>query len=136
MKVKKTDYSITYYLALFLIVDIVIVGVMLCFFSQKEWWNNWMVTAPNLFMILGALFCTMMKKNSGQIINKDGKMTWLLIYKGIKIALAAIMVGLYILMVKENAKPFVLVAAVCYLIGLFTETFCVVDYTKRLMGKQ
>ena len=136
MKIKKTDNSTTYYLAVFLIVGLIIVGIMLCFCSQRGWWNNWMVTAPNLFMVLGALFCQMMRKNSGQIINKDGKMTWLLIYKGIKIALAAIMVGLYILMVKENAKAFVLVAAICYLIGLFIETFSFVDYTKRLIKKQ
>ena len=45
----------TKYLALFLLIDLVMIGVLLCFFSQKEWWNNWMVTAPNLYMVLGAL---------------------------------------------------------------------------------
>jgi len=114
---------------MFLIVDIIIVGVMLCFFSQKEWWNNWMVTAPNLFMILGALFCMLMKKNNDNI---GGKMNWMLIYKGIKIGLTAIMVALYIFMVKENAKAFVLVTAICYIVGLFLETFSVLDYWKRL----
>lgn len=133
MIVKKTDYNITFYLAVFLIVDIILVGVMLCFFSQRGWWNNWMVTAPNLFMILGALYCLMMKKNSG---NMGGKMTWMLVYKGIKIAFTAIMVALYIFLVKENAKAFVLVTAICYVVGLFLETFCVLDYWKRLKRKQ
>jgi len=119
----------TYYLALFLIVDIIELGVLLCFFSQKEWWNNWMVTAPNLFMILGALFCMLMKKNNDNI---GGKMNWMLIYKGIKIGLTAIMVALYIFLVKENAKAFVLVTAICYIVGLFLETFSVLDYWKRL----
>ena len=133
MIVKKTDDSITFYLAMFLIVDIVIVGVMLCFFSQREWWNNWMVTAPNLFMVLGALFCFMMQKNKGNI---SGKMTWLLVYKGIKIALSAVMVLFYILWVKENAKAFVLVTAICYIVGLILETFSVVDYWKRVKRVQ
>ena len=134
MIVKKTDYSITIYLAMFLIIDLVIVGILLCFCRQREWWNNWMVTAPNLFMILGALFCLMMRKDRGQMINnnQNGKMTWLLVYKGIKIALSAVMVVLYILMVKENAKAFVLVTAICYLIALFLETFSILDYSKKL----
>lgn len=129
MIIKKTNYSTTFYLALFLVADIVIVGVMLCFFSQKAWWNNWMVTAPNLFMVLGALFCLMMSKNKGNI---GGKTKWMLVYKGIKIALSAVMVALYILLVKENAKAFVLVTAICYLIGLVLETFSVLDYWKRM----
>lgn len=127
MIVKERKNNTTLYLAVFLIVDIIIVGIMLCFLSNKGWWNNWMVSVPNLFMVLGALFCTMMKKH---ISNK--KMIWLLVYKGIKILLTAIMVALYIFMVKENAKAFVLVTAICYLIGLFIETTCYVDYSKRL----
>ena len=130
MIIKKTDYSTTFYLSMFLVVDIVIVGVMLCFFSQRGWWNNWMVTVPNLFMVLGALFCFMMQKNH------SGKMTWLYIYKGVKIVLSGVMVLLYILLVKENAKAFVLVTAVCYIVGLILETFSVVDYWKRLKRVQ
>ena len=126
MIIKKTDYSTTLYLAMFLVVDIVIVGVMLCFFSQKAWWNNWMVTIPNLFMVLGALFCFLMQKNHG------GKINWLYIYKGIKIVLAGLMILLYILLVKENAKAFVLVTAICYIVGLTVETFCLLDYWKRM----
>lgn len=130
MIVKDTNTNTTYYLALFLIADIIIAGILLCFFRQKEWWNNWMVMAPNLFMILGALYCPMMKKNIG------GKMTWMLVYKGIKLALAAIMVVLYIFLVKENAKAFVLITAICYLVGLIIETYSVVDYTKKILRKQ
>ena len=130
MIVKETNKRITFYLALFLVADIVIVGILLCFFSQKEWWNNWMVTAPNLFMVLGALYCPLMKKH---IV---GKMTWLLVYKGIKIALSAAMVILFIFLVKGNATAFVLITAICYLVGLIIETYCYVDYTKRLLRKQ
>ena len=46
MIVKKSDKTINLYLAVFLIVDLIMVGILLCFFSQKEWWTNWMVTAP------------------------------------------------------------------------------------------
>ena len=126
MIVKKRDNSTTFYLAMFLVVDIVIVGVMLCFFSQREWWNKWMVSIPNLFMVLGALFCFLMQKNHG------GKMTWLYLYKGIKIVLAGLMILLYILLVKENAKAFVLVTAICYIVGLIVETFSLLDYWKRM----
>ena len=113
---------------MFLLLDLVIVGVLLCFFSQKEWWNNWMVTAPNLFMMLGALYCPMMKKNLDKQVSRQ---TWLYIYKGIKMALTIVMLVLYILFVKEGAKAFVLITAIAYLLGLIVETYSFMDYLKR-----
>ena len=118
----------TKYLALFLIVDIIIVGVLLCFFSSKEGWNNWMITPPNVYMILGALFCPMMKKNLELSPNKQ---TWLLVFKGIKIALTVIMLVLYIFLVKENSKAFVIITAIAYFIFLIVETFSVTHYMKH-----
>jgi peptidoglycan/LPS O-acetylase OafA/YrhL len=118
----------TYYLALFLIVDIIELGVLLCFFSQKEWWNNWMVTAPNLFMVLGALYCPLMKKNLDAQVNKQG---WYYIYKGIKMLLTIAMLVLYIFLVKQGARPFVLITAIAYLIGLLIETYSFMDYLKH-----
>ena len=119
----------TKYLALFLLVGLVSVGVLLCFFSQKEWWTNWMVTAPNLYMILGALFCPLMKKNLDAQVNKQA---WLYIYKGIKMLLTIAMLVLYILLVKDGAKAFVLITAIAYLIGLIIETYSFMDYLKRI----
>ncbi len=118
----------TYYLALFLIVDIIELGVLLCFFSQKEWWNAWMVTAPNLFMILGALYCPLMKKNLDAQVNKQG---WYYIYKGIKMVLTIAMLVLYIFLVKQGARAFVLITAIAYLIGLLIETYSFMDYLKH-----
>lgn len=118
----------TYYLALFLIVDIIELGVLLCFFSQKEWWNAWMVTAPNLFMILGALYCPLMKKNLDAQVNKQG---WYYIYKGIKIVLTIALLVLYIFLVKQGARAFVLITAIAYLIGLLIETYSFMDYLKH-----
>ena len=119
----------TKYLALFLVIDIVMVGVLLCFFSQKEWWNNWMVTAPNLYMILGALYCPMMKKNLDKQVSRQ---TWLYVYKGIKMLLTIVMLVLYILFVKQGAKAFVMITAIAYLIGLVVETYSFMDYLKYL----
>ena len=119
----------TKYLALFLLVDLVMVGVLLCFFSQKEWWTNWMVTPPNLYMILGALFCPMMKKNLDAQVNKQG---WFYIYKGIKMLLTIVMLVLYILFVKEGTVPFVLITAIAYLLGLVVETYSFIDYLKKI----
>ena len=118
----------TYYLSLFLLADLVIVGILLCFFSQKEWWNNWMITAPNLYMILGALFCPLMKKNLDSQVSKQ---TWLYIYKSIKMALTIVMLVLYILFVKQGAKAFVLITAIAYLIGLIIETYSFMHYLKH-----
>lgn len=118
----------TYYLALFLIVDIIELGVLLCFFSQKEWWNAWMVTAPNLFMILGALYCPLMKKNLDAQVNKQG---WYYIYKGIKMVLTIAMLVLYIFLIKQGARAFVLITAIAYLIGLLIETYSFMDYLKH-----
>lgn len=118
----------TYYLTLFLIVNLVTVGVLLCFFSQKEWWNNWMVTAPNLYMILGALYCPMMKKNLDTQVTKQ---TWFYVYKGIKMLLTIVMLVLYILFVKQGAKCFVLITAIAYLLFLIVETYSFMHYLKH-----
>lgn len=118
----------TKYLALFLLADLLMVGVLLCFFSQKEWWTNWMVMAPNLYMILGALYCPLMKKNLDQQVNRQ---VWLYIYKGIKMVLTIAMLVLYILFVKQGAKAFVLITAIAYLIGLLVETYSFMDYLKK-----
>lgn len=118
----------TKYLALFLLVGLVSVGVLLCFFSQKEWWTNWMVMAPNLYMILGALYCPLMKKNLDAQVNKQG---WFYLYKGIKMVLTIAMLVLYILLVKHGARAFVLITAITYLIGLAIETYSFMDYLKH-----
>jgi peptidoglycan/LPS O-acetylase OafA/YrhL len=118
----------TKYLALFLVSDIIMVGVLLCFFSTKEWWNNWMVTAPNLYMILGALFCPMMQKNLDKQVTKQA---WLYVYKGIKMAFTIVMLLLYIFFVKEGAKAFVLITAIAYLLFLIVETYCFMHYLKH-----
>lgn len=118
----------TKYLALFLLTDVVMVGILLCFFSSKEWWNNWMVTAPNLYMVLGALYCPLMKKNLDSQVTKQG---WLYIYKGVKMALTILMLILYILFVEQGARAFVLITAIAYLLGLIVETYSFMDYLKR-----
>ena len=118
----------TKYLALFLLVDLLMVGVLLCFFSQKEWWTNWMVTAPNLYMVLGALFCPMMKKNLDRQVSRQ---TWLYIFKGIKMLLTIAMLVLYILLVEQGAKAFVMITAIAYLLGLIVETYCFMHYLKH-----
>ena len=109
------------------------VGILLCFFSQKEWWSNWMVTAPNLYMVLGGLFCPMMAKN---LDAQMSRLTWFYVFKGIKMALTIAMLVLYILFVKHGARAFVLITAICYLVGLVIESYGVLDYSKRLKGKQ
>ena len=118
----------TKYLALFLLVDLLMVGVLLCFFSQKEWWTNWMVTAPNLYMVLGALFCPMMKKNLDRQVSRQ---TWLYIFKGIKMLLTITMLVLYILLVEQGAKAFVMITAIAYLLSLVVETYSFMDYLKH-----
>ena len=116
------------YLALFLLANLIIVGILLCFFSHHEWWNNWMVMAPNLYMILGALYCPLMKKNLDAQVTKQ---TWFYVYKGIKMALTILMLILYIAFVKEGAKAFVLITAIAYLIFLIIETCCFMHYLKH-----
>ena len=120
--------SKTYYLTLFLLLDLVIVGVLLCFYSQKEWWNNWMVTAPNLYMILGALYCPMMKKNLDAQVSR---LTWFYVYKGIKMLLTIVMLVLYILFVEQGARAFILITAIAYLLFLILETYIFMHYLKH-----
>lgn len=120
--------ALTIYLAIFLLVCIVLDGILLCFFTEKEWWNNWMVMAPNLFMVLGAFYCHLMKKN---LETHPDKLTWLYVYKGIKLLLTVAMVLLYIFLVKVGSKAFVIITASAYLIGLVVETFVYVHYTKH-----
>ena len=119
---------LTKYLAIFLLICIVLDGILLCFFAEKPWWNNWMITGPNLFMILGAFYCHLMKKN---VDKNPNKLTWLLVYKGIKLVLTVAILVLYILFVKENGRAFVIVTAAAYLIALAAETFVYNHYIKK-----
>ena len=121
--------ELTKYLAVFLLLCLVIDGVLLCFFADKPWWNNWMITGPNLYMVLGAFYCHLMKKN---IDSHPNKLTWLLVYKGIKIALTVAAMVLYILFVKAGSKAFVIITASAYLIALVAETCVYNHYIKNL----
>ena len=120
---------LTKYLAVFLLICIVIDGILLCFFAEKPWWNNWMITAPNLFMILGAFYCHLMKKN---VEEHPNKLTWLLVYKGIKLLLTILLLVIYILCVETGHKAFVIVTASSYLIALVAETCVYNHYIKNL----
>ena len=120
---------LTKYLAVFLLICLVLDGVLLCFCADKPWWNNWMVTGPNLYMVLGAFYCHLMKKNTE---THPGKLTWLYVYKGIKIVLTVAILVLYIVFVKESSKAFVIITAAAYLIALATETCVYTHYIKNL----
>ena len=120
---------LTIYLAIFLLICLVLDDILLCFFTEKPWWSNWMVTAPNLYMVLGAFYCHLMKKN---VEAHPDKLTWLYVYKGIKLLPTIAMVVLFILFVKEGSKAFVIITASAYLIGLVAETFVYIHYTKNL----
>ena len=121
--------ELTKYLAVFLLFCLVLDGILLCFCADKPWWNNWMITGPNLFMILGAFYCHLMKKNVDEHPNK---LIWLLVYKGIKLVLTIAILVLYILFVKESSKVFVIITASTYLIALVTETWVYNHYIKNL----
>ncbi len=120
---------LTKYLAVFLLLCLVFDGVLLCFFAEKPWWNNWMIMGPNLYMVLGAFYCHLMKSN---IDSHPNKLTWLLVYKGIKIALTVAAMVLYILFVKAGSKAFVIITASAYLIALVAETCVYNHYIKNL----
>ncbi|MBR4561266.1 MAG: hypothetical protein IKO23_05060 [Bacteroidales bacterium] len=119
---------LTKYLAVFLLICLVLDGILLCFCADDPWWNNWMITAPNLFMILGAFYCHLMKKN---VDENPNKFTWLMVYKAIKLALTIILLVLYILSVKTGARAFILVTALAYIITLAAETCVFVHYFKN-----
>ena len=121
--------ALTKYLAVFLLLCLVLDGILLCFFAEKPWWNNWMITGPNLFMVLGAFYCHLMKKN---VDTHPSKLTWLLVYKGIKFLLTVAVLVLYIVFVKESSKAFVIITASAYLIALVAETFVYNHYIKNL----
>ena len=132
--------ALTIYLAIFLLVCIVLDGILLCFFTEKEWWNNWMVMAPNLFMVLGAFYCHLMKKN---LETHPGKLTWLYVYKAIKMLVTIIAVVLFVIFVKQpddivadnyltqTRKAFIVVTASSYLVALVAETFVYSHYFKN-----
>jgi len=120
---------LTKYLAVFLLICIVIDGILLCFFAEKPWWNNWMITGPNLFMILGAFYCHLMKKN---VEEHPNKLTWLLAYKGIKLLLTILLLVIYLLCCETGRKAFVIITASSYLIALTAETCVYNHYIKHL----
>ena len=120
---------LTKYLAVFLLLCLVIDGIMLCCFADKPWWNNWMIMAPDLFMILGAFYCHLMMKN---VEANPTKLTWLLVYKGIKLVLAVAAMVLYLIFIKEGSKAFIIVTAASYLVALVAETCVYNHYFKKL----
>ncbi len=120
---------LTKYLAVFLLICLVLDGILLTAFADKPWWNNWMAMAPNLFMILGAFYCHLMQKN---VDNSSNKLTWLLVYKGIKMLLTVAALVLYIIFVKQGAKAFVIITASAYLVALIAETCVYTHYIKNL----
>ncbi len=119
---------LTKYLAIFLVICIVLDIVMVLLFSNKTWWNNWMAMVPIIFMILGAFYCNLMKAN---IDARPDNMTWLFVYKGIKIAVTVLFVVLYVVFAGQSKKIFIGEALLCYLIALATETWAYTDYQKR-----
>ena len=138
-KTKKKN-TLTAYLAIFLLVCLVFDGILLCFFQNYDWWNKWMVMAPILYMVLGAFYCHLMKKNVDEHPNK---LTWLYVYKGIKLAVTIIVVVLFIIFVKQPAdievenyltisrRAFVIVTTSSYLLALVVETFVYSHYIKN-----
>ena len=119
---------LTKYLAVFLLICLLLDGILLCFCADKSWWNNWMITGPNLYMVLDAFFCHLMKKN---VDEHPDKFTWLLAYKSIKLLLTIILLVVYILFVEKGSKAFVIVTAVSYLIALIAETCVYNHYIKN-----
>ena len=120
---------LTKYLAVFLLICIVLDGILLCGFAEKEWWNKWMIMGPNLYMILGAFYCHLMKKN---VEEHPDWLTWLYVYKGIKIVLTVAAIVLYVIFVKQGNRPFVIITASAYLIALVAETCVYTHYIKNL----
>ena len=120
---------LTTYLAIFLLICIVFDGVLLTCFADKSWWNNWMIMAPNLFMVLGAFYCHLMMKN---VQAHPNKLTWLLVYKGIKMLLTVAAMVLYLVFVTEGGKAFIIITAADYLVALVAETCVYNHYFKKL----
>jgi len=120
---------LTKYLAIFLLVCLVLDGILLCSFAEKPWWNKWMIMGPNLFMVLGAFYCHMMKKNTEV---HPGKLTWLYVYKGIKMLLTVAAIVLFLIFVKQGTKAFIIITAAAYLIALVVETYVYTHYIKNL----
>lgn len=120
---------LTVYLSIFLLICIVLDGILLCWLSPKEHlWNNWMAMVPIIYMVLGAFYANFMKKN---VDSGKQSMAWLFIYKGIKLIISILIVVLYLVFIKENAKAFILITAASYLIALIAETGIFTDYLKK-----
>ena len=132
--------ELTKYLAVFLILCLVLDGILLCFFQTNVWWNKWMVMPPILYMILGAYYCHLMKKN---VDAHPEKLTWLYVYKAIKMLVTIIAVVLFVIFVKQpddivadnyltqTRKAFIVVTASSYLVALVAETFVYSHYFKN-----
>lgn len=119
---------LTTYLTVFLLVCLVLDGILLCCFADKPWWSNWMVTPPNLYMILGAFYCHLMIKN---VEAHPNRLTWLFVYKGIKLVLTVAAMVLYLVFIKEGGKAFVIITATAYLVALVAETFVYNHFIKK-----
>ena len=91
-----------------------------------------MITPPNLYMILGAFYCHLMMKN---VEAHPTKLTWLFVYKGIKLVLTVVATVLYLVFVKDGSKAFIIITAVSYLVALVAET-CVYNHYFKNLNKE
>lgn len=125
----KKDSLKTKYLSIFLLICLMADGILLCCLSPRaEIWNRWMAMVPIIYMLLGAFYTNLMKKN---VDEKPDSLKWLYAYKGIKILISIIMIGLYSTLIKQSAKLFLVIVAASYLIALIAETCVYTDYVKH-----
>ncbi len=112
--------TLTTYLTIFLATCLILVFLLIGLFSDKSWWNNWMAMVPMVYMILGALYSNLMIKNCE---TEPVKLTWIYVYKGIKLAVTVIIVVLYLIFADKGKKAFLIITMISYLVALTEETW-------------
>ena len=124
--------TLTTYLAIFLLIGIILDGILLWCFTDKPWWNNWMIMVPNLYMILGAFYCHFMIKH---VEADPHKLAWMMEYKGIKLLFSVAVIVLYMVFVKEGSRAFTIVTASAYIVALAVETAVYVHFVNKQQDK-
>jgi hypothetical protein len=124
---------LTKYMAIFLVGCIIIDVLLIVFFSHAAWWNNWMAMPAIIYMICGAFFSHLMKKN---VDNGGGKLVWLYFYKGTKLFITILCIVLFYFFVKGDMKAFLTIILGCYIASLTGETWTFTDYLKYSKNKK
>lgn len=111
-----------------------LVGALL-YYQFPQYYPHWYEGILLFFLIVESLILVYVESTSRKVTQRQMLNTYMLT-KVVKIFAALIFIGVYIAIVKEDKKSFILVFMIFYLLFLAMESFLFLKIEKRLKNKK